>query len=143
MSLDFNYTLLIQFANFLVLLILLNFFLFKPVLKSLAKRRAYMQSLSERVQEESREATEIEKDYEETARERKKPILEQREVTVKEAHASSIKVIEEARRDLTSELDKMKERVKAESEAALQRLSGEADRLSQEAAARILGRRSR
>ncbi len=143
MSLDFNYTLLIQFANFLVLLILLNFFLFKPVLKSLAKRRAYMQSLSERVQEESREATEIEKDYEETARERKKPILEQREVTVKEAQASSIKVIEEARRDLTSELDKMKERVKAESEAALQRLSGEADRLSQEAAARILGRRSR
>jgi F-type H+-transporting ATPase subunit b len=143
LSLDFNYTLLIQFANFLVLLILLNFFLFKPVLKSLARRRAYMQSLSEKVQEENREATEVEKDYEETARERKKPILEQREVTVKEAQASSIKVIEEARRDLTSELDKMKERVKAESEAALQRLSGEADRLSQEAAARILGRPSR
>ena len=141
MSLDFDYTLLIQFANFLVLLVLLNFFLFKPVLKSLARRRAYMQSLSDKVQEENRGATEIETNYEETARERKKPILEQREVTVKEAQAASIKVIEEARHDLTSELDKMKERVKAESDAALQSLSGEADRLSQEAAARILGRR--
>jgi F0F1-type ATP synthase membrane subunit b/b' len=54
-----------------------------------------------------------------------------------------MKVIEEARRELTSELDKMKERVKAESDAALQRLSGEADRLSQEVVARILGRGGR
>jgi F-type H+-transporting ATPase subunit b len=138
--LDFNYTILIQFANFLILLILLNFFLFKPVLKALNRRKAYMESLSEKVQEENREATQTEKDYEETAKERKRPILDQREVTVREAQAASMKVIEEARRDLTSELDKMKERVKAESNAALQTLSGESDRLSQEVVARILRR---
>lgn len=138
--LDFNYTILVQFANFLILLILLNFFLFKPVLKALSRRRAYMQSLSDKVQEENRQATETEKSYEDSARERRRPILDQRETTVKEAQAASMKVIEEARRELTSELDKMKERVKAESDAALQRLSGEADRLSQEVVARILRR---
>jgi F-type H+-transporting ATPase subunit b len=139
--LDFNYTILVQFANFLILLIFLNFFLFKPVLKALNRRRAFMQSLSEKVQEENREAAATEKGYEETVRERRKPILDQREATLKEAQAASVKTIEEARRELTSELDKMKERVKAESEAALQRLSGEADRLAQEAVTRIIGRR--
>ncbi len=138
--LDFNYTILVQFANLIILLILLNFLLFKPVLKALAKRRAYMQSLSEKVEEENRQAAEIERSYEDRAREHRRPILDQREATVKEAQAASMKVIEEARRDLTSELDKMKERVKAESDAALQRLSGEADRLSQEVVARILKR---
>jgi F-type H+-transporting ATPase subunit b len=141
--LDFNYTLLIQFANFLVLLILLNFFLFRPVLKVLNRRRAFMQSLSDGVREENRLAAEIEKNYEDRVRERRRPIMDQREATVKEAQAASMKVIEEARRELTSELDKMKERVKAESDAALQRLSGEADRLSQEVVARILKRGGR
>jgi F-type H+-transporting ATPase subunit b len=141
--LDFNYTLLIQFANLLILLILLNFFLFKPVLKALNRRRAFMQALSEKVEEDNRQAAEIEKSYDDKARERRRPVLDSREATVKEAQAASIKVIEEARRDLTSELDKMKERVKAESDAALQRLSGEADRLSQEVVARILRRDGR
>ena len=141
--LDFNYTILVQFANFLILLILLNFFLFKPVLKALKKRQRFMQSLSEKVDEESRQATEIEKSYEDSAKERRRPILNQREAMVKEAQAASMKVIEEARRELTSELDKMKERVKAESNAALQRLSGEAGRLSQEVVARILKRGGR
>ncbi len=140
--LDFNYTILIQFANFIILLILLNFFLFKPVLKALNKRRVYIQSLSDKVQDENRQASEVEKSYDDAIRERKKPILDLREKTIKEAHASSLKTIEEARRDLTSELDKIKERVRAESDTALQRLSGEADRLSQEAMTRILGRRS-
>ncbi len=139
--LDFNYTILIQFANFLILLILLNFLLFKPVLKALNKRRAFIQSLSAKVEGENREASEIEKSYEEKAKERKKPILDQRESMVREAQTASLKTIEEARRELTAELDKMKERVKSESEAALQRLSGEADRLSGEVVTRILGRR--
>jgi F-type H+-transporting ATPase subunit b len=138
--LDFNYTILVQFANLIILLILLNFFLFKPVLRALNKRRAFIQSLTDKVQEENRQATEIGRTYEDGARERKRPILDHREALVKEAQAASMKVIEEARRDLTSELDKMKERVKAESDAALQRLTGEADRLSQEVVARIVKR---
>jgi F-type H+-transporting ATPase subunit b len=141
--LDFNYTLLVQFANLLILLILLNFLLFKPVLRALNRRRMFMQSLSDKVQEENRQATEIGRTYEDKAKELKRPIMEQRETLVKEAQAGSMKVIEDARRDLTSELDKMKERVKAESDAALQRLTGETDRLSQEVVERVLKRGDR
>ena len=59
---------------------------------------------------------------------------------VREAQAASVKIVEEARRELTSELDKLKERVKIESDEALKRLAGEADRLSQEVVERILTR---
>jgi hypothetical protein len=51
-----------------------------------------------------------------------------------------MKVIEDARQELTVELGKMKERVKTESGGALQRLSGEADRLSREVVQKVLGR---
>jgi len=139
--LDFNYTILIQFANFIILLILLNFFLFKPVLKGLNRRRMFIQSLEDKAQEETREAAEAEKGYEEAAKERRRPILDQREAALREAQAASMKTIEQARKELTAELDQIKERVKAEKDTALQQLSGEADRLSQDVVARILGRR--
>lgn len=138
--LDFNYTLLIQFANLIILLILLNLFLFKPVLKALARRRAYMQALSDKVQEEEKEATDLTRTYEDATKERRRPILEQRDATVKDAQTASMKVIEEARQELAAELGKMKERVKTESGAALQRLSGDADRLSRDVVQKVMGR---
>jgi len=138
--LDFNYTLLIQFLNFIILLILLNLFLFKPVLKALARRRAYMRALSDKVQEEEKQATDLTRTYEDATKERRRPILEQRDTTVKEAQTASMKVIEEARQELAAELGKMKERVKTESGAALQRLSGESDRLSRDVVQKVMGR---
>ena len=138
--LDFNYTLLIQFLNILILLILLNFLLFKPVLNALNKRRAFMQALADKVQAEEKQATELTKSYEDESKERRRPILEQRDTTVKEAQTASTKVIEEARQELTIDLEKMKERVRTESSAALQRLSGEADRLSREVVQKVLKR---
>ena len=110
--LDFNYTILIQFLNFIILLILLNQFLFKPVLKALARRRAFMQALSDKVQEEEKQATDLTRTYDDATKERRRPILEQRDTTVKEAQTASMKVIEDARQELTVELGKMKERVK-------------------------------
>lgn len=138
--LDFNYTILVQFANFLILLIVLNVLLFKPVQKALNKRRSFVRSLSDKAGEENRRAFEIGKEYEERAGERKKPILAERDALVKEAQAASTNVIEEARRAFTADLDTMKERVRAEADAALARLAGETPRLSEEAAERILGR---
>ena len=138
--LDFNYTLLIQFLNILILLILLNFLLFRPVLNALNKRRAFMQALADKVQEEEKQAVELIKSYEDEAKERRRPILEQRDTTVKEAQTASMKAIEEARQELTIDLEKMKERVRTESSAALQRLLGEADRLSQEVVHKVLKR---
>ncbi|MEO0249605.1 MAG: hypothetical protein ABIN58_08730 [candidate division WOR-3 bacterium] len=138
--LDFNYTLLVQFLNILILLILLRIFLFKPVLNALARRRLFIQSLSQEIDDEKKQAAEFQRRYEEGVKERKRPIIEQREAAVREAHTASVKVVEVARDELTKELEALKGRVKDESAAALQRLAGEADRLSREITGKVLKR---
>ena len=138
--LDFNYTLLIQFLNILILLILLRTFLFKPVLSALARRRLFIQSLGQDIEDEEKQAAELEKKYEEGAKERKRPIVEQKEATIRDAHTASVKVVEVARNELTRELEALKERVRQESAAALQSLAGEADRLSREITTKVLKR---
>jgi F-type H+-transporting ATPase subunit b len=138
--LDFNYTLLIQFLNILILLVLLRTFLFKPVLNALTRRRLFIQSLAQDIEDEKKHATELERRYEEGAKERKRPIMEQREATVRDAHTASVKVVEVARSELTKELEVLKERVRSESAAALHSLAGEADRLSREITNKVLKR---
>ncbi len=138
--LDFNYTILIQFFNFLVLLILLNFLLFKPILNALKKRQATLTALSEKAETSRQEADTLGRTYEEGLKQKKQPILEERESTLKEAHAASMKVIEEARHDLTEELAKVKDAVKTEAQKTLEALKAESDRLSGEIVQKILKR---
>ena len=138
--LEFNYTILIQFLNFLILLILLNFLLFKPVLNALRKRKASIQSLSERVSQTQDEAGNLARGYEEGMKDGKRPIFDQREAALREANAASMKVIEKARHELTEELTKVKETVRSEAKLTLQALKVEADKLSLEVAQKILKR---
>lgn len=138
--LEFNYTIFIQFLNLLVLLVLLHFLLFKPILNALKKRQAAIENLSERA-EGSRWAVEtLGKEYEEALKVRKQPIMEERETGLKEAHSASMKVIEEARRELTEELAKVKESVRQEAEKTLEALKSESDRLSMEITEKLLKR---
>ena len=137
---DFNYTLFIQFFQILILLALLNFFLFKPVLNGLKKRHLAIQSLAERAEDNRKVAETLTKTYEETLKERKQPIAEQREAALKDAHASSMKVIEEARRELGEELAKVKDAVKKEAEKTLEALLGKSDLLAAEITQKITKR---
>jgi F-type H+-transporting ATPase subunit b len=139
---EFNYTLFIQFFQLLVLLVLLDLFLFKPVLGSLKKRRGAIDSLAGKAEDSRQEADALAKTYGESVKERKAPVLAQREGALKEAHAASMKIIEEARRELAGELAKVKETVKKEAENTLDALLGESDRLALEIAQKI-GKRGR
>ncbi|MGD0229409.1 MAG: ATP synthase F0 subunit B [Syntrophorhabdales bacterium] len=137
---DLNYTLIIQFSQFLILLILLNFLLFRPMLNALKKRHTTIQSLAERAEDTGKEAEGLTRTYEENLKEKRLPVMEQREKALKEAHAVSMKVIEEARRDLAEELTKVKDTVKSEGESAFKALLGESDRFAVEIAQKIMKR---
>jgi F-type H+-transporting ATPase subunit b len=141
--LDFNYTIFIQFLNLLVLLILLHFLLFKPILKALSKRQSAIHSLEEKAETSKKEVDGLGRVYEERIKERKHPIIEGREAALKEAHSASMKVIEEARRELTEELAKIKDSVRQEADKTLEALKSEADRLSSEIVQKILKRGTR
>ncbi len=138
--LDFNYTILIQFLNLLVLLILLRFLLFKPIMNALKKRQEAIGSLAAKAEAKGEESQRLGKAYEEGMKEKKKPVIDQREATVKEAHASAMKSIEEARRDLAVELEKVRETVRKEADDVLTSLRTETARLSEDITKKILRR---
>lgn len=137
---DFNYTLLIQFANLLILLILLNYFLFKPVLRIINKRDGTIGSLFKKVNTLKEDVENLEKRYDDTSREQKKPILQQKDSTIAEAHATSMRIIEKARAELTEELSRMKGEIEKERVKVFDSLKLEVERLSTEAAQKILKR---
>lgn len=63
--LSVDYTLIIQIANFLVLLLLLNFFLYKPIREMLAKRNKEENALQESIDQYRTRADQNEKGVEE------------------------------------------------------------------------------
>jgi F-type H+-transporting ATPase subunit b len=137
---DFNYTLLIQFFNFLVLLFLLNILLFKPVLKAINKREETLVTLFDGVEGIKKEAVRLELAYDEGSRERKKPVLDGKDAALMEAQKSSMRLIEKARTELAEELVKVKSKVERESKSISDALKGEVEKLSTEVVEKILKR---
>ena len=137
---DFNYTLLIQFFNFLVLLFLLNILLFKPVLKAISKRENTLVTLFDGVEGIKKEAVMLGLAYDEGSRERKKPVLEGKDAALVEAQKASMHLIEEARTELAEELVKIKSEVERESKSISDALKGEVEKLSTEVVEKILKR---
>ncbi|HPU30432.1 MAG TPA: ATP synthase F0 subunit B [Syntrophorhabdaceae bacterium] len=137
---DFNYTLLIQFINFLILLILLNIFLFKPVLKILNKREDAIGSNFEKAKRLKEDVEKLQKQYEEKVLELKRPIIQEKDSTITEAHNTSMRIIEKAREELSEELSRIKRQIQEDQKKVFESLKMEVDRLSSEAAEKILKR---
>jgi F-type H+-transporting ATPase subunit b len=137
---EFDKTLLIQFLNILILMILFNFFLFKPVLRALDKRQKTISSLFDKVEDIKAETVGLEKSYDEQAKEKKKPILEFRDSSMSEAHSVSTGIIEKARKDLSDELARVKSQIEGESKKVREALMSDVEKLAGEAAEKILRR---
>jgi len=137
---DFDITILYQFANFLILLILLNFLLFKPIMGAINKRQGTIQSLADRVEKAKKDAGDFEKKYEEVMHEKKRPIIESKEAALAEANAGATKIIEKARFELADELARIKGEIETEGNKVYAELRADVDRLSSDAAQKILKR---
>ncbi|MDR2017300.1 MAG: ATP synthase F0 subunit B [Syntrophobacterales bacterium] len=136
----FDVTLLIQFLNILILMILFNFFLFKPVLRVLDKRQKTISSLFDKVENIKTDTVGLEKSYDEQAKEKKRPILEYRDSSMSQAHSVSTGIIEKARKDLSDELTRVKSQIEGESKKVREALMADVEKLAGEAAEKILRR---
>jgi F-type H+-transporting ATPase subunit b len=137
---DINITLLWQLANFLVLLIVLNFILFKPIRQVMLERE---QGISSALGDSK------------AAQERMQAILERYNASLAEAKQKAATTYNtvyqqglDAQRDMISAerdkaielLDKARKEIAAASAAARTDLRQEAERLSQEITSKLLGR---
>jgi F-type H+-transporting ATPase subunit b len=121
-------------------LILLNAFLFKPVLKALNKRDTTISSLSGKSQDIKQDLSNLEKSYDEKIKERRRPILESKDALLSNAHKDSMHIIEKTRADLTDELTRLKGEIEKDSKKVYDSMKIEVEKLSADAARKILKR---
>ena len=130
----------IQLINFLVLLAILNVFLFKPIRKVLADREGELAGAKEKVAAVDREVQEKIALYETRLKEVKATASGDRELLKKEAQAEEAAILEKARMEATDSLATIKNKVAGEAAAARELLREQARSLSLEICEKVLGR---
>lgn len=135
-----DWTLLLQFANFMVLLLVLNALLYKPLRAVLAARKATIdgdlakaRALDEEIQAQVAE-------YEAKLQEARQRGSQERMALRQAALAEEAKMLGAANEKASQRLQSLKEQVAGEAEAARQTLRSETEALARQVAGKVLGR---
>ncbi|HTG80779.1 MAG TPA: ATP synthase F0 subunit B [Geobacteraceae bacterium] len=137
-NLDFAFV--VQLVNFLVLILILNVFLYKPIRKVLADRAAQISGAKARAAEVDEDVQEKVALYETRLREVKAKVAEERAAMIKAAQAEEAALVEKARAEAADSLAGIKNRVAKEAAGAKELLAEQARALSLEICEKVLGR---
>lgn len=133
-------TLILQIANFLVLLVVLNAILFKPIRKILAEREAQMMSQQKAIDDYVARAEQNGKEIEEGKVNARKEGYASRELLKSQALEEQKGILREAGTAVEQKLDAAKKEIEAKMTAAREALEEQIAGFSKELAQKILGR---
>jgi len=136
-----NITFIFQLVNFLLLMMLLNVLLYRPIRKILADRAAEIAGGHEKAAEVDRDVQEKMALYETRLREAKAKASEERGVMKKDALAEESAVLDKARKEATDSMNLLKAQVAKEAASAREFLKEQTRSLSLEICEKVLGRR--
>ena len=135
-----DYTLIIQMINFLVLILILNRFLYKPILNVLDERKRKIQDSEGAVKElEDRTAQQWEA-YQRQLQEAKVSATVEKEKLKGEGLEAERRLLEQVRTDMARSMEEARRRVQGEADQARESLRVQADGIAREMAQKILGR---
>lgn len=137
---NLDLTFIIQIVNFLILMTVLNLFLFKPIRKAIADRTATLDSARQRAEAVDLEVQEKVALYEARLRDAKAKAGEERGVLKAEALAEEAAALEKARKEAGDSLAAIKETVAREAAQARTALQEQARFLSKDICEKVLGR---
>ena len=129
-----------QMVNFLVLMVLLNVFLYKPIRKHLADRNAQILGAKQKSAEVDREVQEKLASYEARMREIRSSAADERGALKKEAQQQEAAILDKARAEASDALASIKAKVAKEAEEARALLRQSAEALSADICEKVLGR---
>ena len=129
-----------QLVNFLVLVVLLNVFLYKPIRKQLSDRNALISGAKEKSAAVDKEVQEKLASYEARMREIRAGAADERGALKKEAQLQEAAILEKARLDSGEKLAGIKALVAKEAEEARRLLKASAESLSADICEKVLGR---
>ncbi len=135
-----NFTLFIQLINFLILLLLLNALLYKPILAKIREREAKIKGDRDKAGQLENEVLEQEKKHQEALVEARQVAAKEKAELLATAKKSEADVLETARVTAARIVDEMRTSIQAESEKARMVLKGEMVPLAKSISEKILGR---
>ena len=138
--LDINYTLVIQLGNFLLLLFLLNIFLYRPIRRILAQRNEEVNSLQKMIEDYQNSSEQNEKGIEENMIQARKEGFGEKENLRGQGQKEEQGILEEVNTNVEEKMGKAKEEMESKMAAVRKALQDQTDAFSMELAEKILGR---
>lgn len=135
-----DWTLGLQFVNFIILLIILNKMLYRPLKNIMAERREAIEGSHERANSLEADIEEKMQRYQQQLNEAKAAANEERNKLKKSAAEEETKILSQAQAKATERLQAIKAQVGEEAAAASQALKSDAESLAGQIATKILGR---
>jgi len=133
-------TFFLQLFNFILLMIVLNYLLYRPLLNIIEKRKKILESSAEEVQRLNKTIEEKQLEYEEKLRLAKQQAMELKAQILKEANDEAKAMIDQVRAKIPAMMAEVQARVTKEMEVAREILRGQSRELSREIAEKVLGR---
>ncbi|WP_298614260.1 F0F1 ATP synthase subunit B' [uncultured Thermosynechococcus sp.] len=135
---DFDATLPLMAVQFLILTLILNALLYKPLGQALDNRDEYIRTNLQQAKERLQQATELAQQYEQELASTRR----QAQALIEEARAEAQKIataeIAEAQQAVQAELLKIQAEIDQEKQATLQALEGQVASLSEQLLAKLL-----
>jgi F-type H+-transporting ATPase subunit b len=138
---NLDITFIFQIINFLVLMLVLNVVLYKPIRKLLADRAAEIASGHDKAAALDTDIQDKMAQYETRLRDAKLKATEERGIMKKDAQAQEADILDAARKEANASLTALKAKVEKEAAQAREYLKEQTRMLSLEICEKVLGRR--
>jgi F-type H+-transporting ATPase subunit b len=142
MSVDIslNSSLIIQIINFVVLILVLNAVLYKPIRGILAKRKNLVDSLEEDADQAVKKAKDSEVKFREDIKAARMKGAEKKNEIIDSASEEEDKLLSEIQQESMEKINQVKEKISKETEAARASLEKDIGQFASQIAKKILGR---
>jgi F-type H+-transporting ATPase subunit b len=137
---ELNYTVWIQMANFLLLILILNFLLYKPVLKIIDKRNKKIEESNEEVRSLDETIDRKVAEYEEKIRQARAEATVQRNAIKEEGTEQSKEIIGNVRDEISKKMEGFKATMQKEADEAREVLREQTRTIAADISAKVLGR---
>jgi len=138
---NLDITFIFQIVNFILLMLVLNILLYKPIRKILADRSAEIAGGHAKAVEVDKDVQDKMAQYEARLREAKTKASDERGVMKKDALVEESSILDKARKEATDSLNILKSQVAKEAAGAREFLKEQTLSLSLEISEKVLGRR--
>jgi F-type H+-transporting ATPase subunit b len=135
-----DWTLLLQFVNFMILMVVLNALLFKPLRAALKARKESIEGSRAKVQDIDEQVQAQIARYEAQLQDARLRCGEERAALRKTAQEQEARILGDANQMSAEKLQKIKEQIQAEAAVARQALRNETEALAKNIAGKVLGR---